>query len=63
MNVSNDIRTLLRFAVGLLVFLVWLRLVGNPHVLETVIGLVIAGLAGWWVGRFFRPPPPGESST
>ena len=27
--------------VGLAVFLFWLNIVGNPHVVETVLGLVI----------------------
>lgn len=28
--------------IGTLIFLIWLQLVGNPHVVETVLGLVIA---------------------
>jgi len=47
----QTIRTLVRIIVGVAVFVVWLQLVGNPHVVETVIGLVIAVAAGWWVGR------------
>jgi membrane protein YqaA with SNARE-associated domain len=36
----------------LVVFLAWLSLVGNPHVVETSMGVVIGVLAGWWIGRF-----------
>ncbi len=34
-------------AIG--VFALWLSVVGNPHVVETVIGLVLAAFAGFWV--------------
>ena len=34
--------------VGLAVFLGWLSVVGNPHVVETVIGLVLGVVAGVW---------------
>lgn len=37
---------------ALVVFSVWLSVVGNPHVVETVIGLVLAAIAGFWV--FFK---------
>ena len=39
---------------GLAVFVVWLSLVGNPHVVETVISLVIAVVAGFYVYRKAR---------
>lgn len=45
---------MLSFVVALLVFLGWMRLVGNPHVVETVIGLVIAVVAGLWVNSKLR---------
>ncbi len=32
--------------VALAVFIGWIKLIGNPHVVETVIGLVIASAAG-----------------
>lgn len=39
--------------VGLLasfvVFVAWMRIVGNPHVVETVIGLIISLFIGFWV--------------
>ena len=34
--------------VAFLVFLGWISLVGNPHVVETIIGLILSGLAGFW---------------
>jgi len=36
---------------ALLVFVGWISLVGNPHVVETVIGLVIAATVGVFVYR------------
>ncbi len=48
---SNNIKTLVRIIVGAAVFVIWLQLVGNPHVVETVIGLVIALSAARWIGR------------
>ena len=43
---------LIGWVVGLSVFVGWIMLVGNPHVVETVIGLVLALIAGFWV--FFK---------
>jgi len=34
---------------AVVVFLIWHSLIGNPHVVETVIGLVLAVGAGIWV--------------
>ena len=45
---------LLGWIAGLLVFVIWIRLVGNPHVVETVIGLVLAVAAGFWVFFMLR---------
>lgn len=39
---------------ALLVFILWMRLVGNPHVVETVIGLVIAAFVWFWVRLWFK---------
>ena len=38
-------RQLPSILVGVLIFAVWLSIVGNPHVVETVIGLVL-GVGG-----------------
>ena len=40
--------------VALAVFSVWMSVVGNPHVVETVIGLVLAAVAGVWAFRKAR---------
>ncbi len=37
---------------GLAVFGVWMTIVGNPHVVETVIGLVLAAGVGFYVHRW-----------
>lgn len=45
---------------ALAVFSAWLSVVGNPHVVETVIGLVLAVITGFWVffkARKFGAPP------
>ncbi|MDH0144608.1 hypothetical protein [Aquipseudomonas alcaligenes] len=39
---------ILALIVALLVFSAWLSVIGNPHVVETVIGLVLAVVAGAW---------------
>jgi hypothetical protein len=46
----------LGIAAAFVVFYFWIRAVGNPHVVETVIGLVFALIAGlwvWWKARKF----------
>lgn len=51
---------ILGLVTALAVFSVWLSVVGNPHVVETVIGLVLAAVAGFWVffqARKFGAPP------
>lgn len=39
---------LLGLIAGLSIFGVWMNVVGNPHVIETVIGLVFSAAAGFW---------------
>lgn len=41
--------------VGMAVFIVWIRLVGNPHVVETVIGLIFALGAGVFTYMKVKP--------
>lgn len=36
---------------ALITFVIWIKMVGNPHVVETVIGLVIATVVGIWIAR------------
>ncbi len=49
---------LLGLIAGLVVFCLWHRVIGNPHVVETIIGLVLAISAGVWIyiksNKFFR---------
>jgi putative flippase GtrA len=40
--------------VGLVVFGIWMNIVGNPYVVETVLGVVISFAAGFWVYREIR---------
>ncbi|MDR2100377.1 MAG: hypothetical protein LBP40_06100 [Campylobacteraceae bacterium] len=47
---KKTIKTL-SVVVAVIVFIVWMGLVGNPHVLETVIGLLIAIVLGFWINR------------
>lgn len=46
--------------VGMGVFIVWIRLVGNPHVVETVIGLIFALGAG--VFTYMKVKPDSRKS-
>jgi len=42
------------FAIGIAVFVGFMSLVGNPHVVETVIGLCLGSAAGLWIYFKFR---------
>ena len=44
-------RNLITITVGLALFLFWLNIVGNPHVGETVLGLVIGIAAAIYVRK------------
>lgn len=39
----------LGWVIGLAIFGGWMSIVGNPHVIETSIGLVIGVSAGLWI--------------
>ena len=45
------ISTVVAVILGLLFFGIWMSIVGNPHVVETVIGLVMALGIGLWAYR------------
>ena len=49
---------LLGLIAALFVFCLWHSVIGNPHVVETIIGLVLAISAGVWVyiesNKYFR---------
>ncbi|MFN8258341.1 MAG: hypothetical protein U0W24_21810 [Bacteroidales bacterium] len=34
---------------AIVVFLIWRSLIGNPHVIETILGVIFAAIAGFWV--------------
>jgi len=40
----------LSVVIGIILFILWMNMVGNPHVVETVIGLIIglvAAVVAW----------------
>ncbi|MBN2965211.1 hypothetical protein JWV37_10495 [Sulfurospirillum sp. T05] len=41
--------------VGLSVFLGWMSLVGNPHVVETSMGLIISIIVAVWISHKINP--------
>jgi hypothetical protein len=41
--------------IGISVFICWMILVGNPHVTETIIGLVISSGIGMWINNKIDP--------
>jgi hypothetical protein len=45
----------LSIVVGMGVFIIWISIIGNPHVVETVIGLVLALVAGLWTYWKLKP--------
>ena len=42
---ETNMRALPSIIVGLVIFAIWMSIVGNPHVVETTIGVILA-LAG-----------------
>ena len=46
---AKEVRGLTSAVVGLAVFGFWMSLVGNPHVIETVIGLAFGFYIGYKV--------------
>jgi hypothetical protein len=42
------------FISGLVVFGIWMNIVGNPHVAETAMGVLIAASTGIFVWRKLR---------
>ena len=41
--------------VGISIFVCWMLLVGNPHVNETIIGLVGSTIIGMWINHKIDP--------
>ncbi|MFA5234314.1 MAG: hypothetical protein WC390_07945 [Sulfurimonas sp.] len=50
----------LGWIIGLAVFGGWMSIVGNPHVIETSIGLVMAVSAGLWIYFKLNPKNKGK---
>jgi uncharacterized membrane protein YccC len=45
---------LIGIIAGLVVFWLWMNIVGNPHVVETLIGVVLGLVVGIWVWKQAR---------
>lgn len=43
---------LISIICALIVFSFWMNIVGNPHVVETAIGIVIAVAVGFFLNRW-----------
>tara|TARA_B100000524_G_C23328748_1_gene253758 strand:- start:235 stop:405 length:171 start_codon:yes stop_codon:yes gene_type:complete len=48
MSNNNFTKQILSILVGVVIFGIWLSIVGNPHVVETVIGLILAFGSGFY---------------
>ena len=46
-------KKLISIICALIVFGFWMNIVGNPHVVETAIGIVIAVAVGFFLNRWF----------
>lgn len=55
-TMPQQLRALARIVIGTVIFLIWLQLVGNPHVVETILGVVVGVAGGWWFGQFLPKP-------
>ena len=49
---GSELRGLVSVAAGLTVFGIWMSIVGNPHVVETVIGMALSAYVGYKVYSF-----------
>ena len=57
---------LIGLVAGLAVFALWMSNVGNPHVVETIIGVVLALVVWFYVTRTLRrifAPRPADQTT
>lgn len=46
---------IISWIIGISVFVCWMLLVGNPHVTETIIGLIISVVIGIWINHKIVP--------
>lgn len=61
LNTGDAMDKVVGLLAAFLVFLGWIRLVGNPHVVETVIGLVLSiGVGVWIFLKMRRRNPPAK---
>ncbi len=52
---KENFALILAWIVGLALFGGWMSIVGNPHVVETIIGLIIGIGSGLWIYSKFSP--------
>jgi hypothetical protein len=45
------VKELAAIAAGLVVFSIWMSVVGNPHVIETILGVILAVISGVYVWK------------
>jgi hypothetical protein len=43
---KNSIIKYISIIIGLIIFSIWMNIVGNPHVVETTIGVILSIVAG-----------------
>ena len=48
MSNNKFTKQILSILIGVVIFGIWLSIVGNPHVVETVIGLILAFGSGFY---------------
>ncbi|MEM5559024.1 hypothetical protein AAHK07_10885 [Aliarcobacter cryaerophilus] len=51
----RKIAFIVSWLIGISVFICWMFLVGNPHINETIMGLVISGFIGGWINHKIDP--------
>ncbi len=50
-KLGGMMKLFISIVVGLIVFAIWMNIVGNPHVVETVIGVVLATVSAFYTHR------------
>jgi len=52
--------------ISVAIFILWMKVVGNPHVVETILGLIISIGTGTWVyqklNKLFRKESTKEDA-
>lgn len=52
---KKNFALIISLVVGISIFVVWMKMVGSPHVIETCIGLVLAIGTGLWINYKICP--------